>query len=407
MSTTALQPVKLDGLVTDVETWNPLASNAVERFTYIDIASVHPELKEITSSREMACSEAPSRARQLVRSRDVLVSTVRPNLNAVAHVPASLDGATASTGFCVLRAVPSLLSDRYLFHWVRTSNFIGAMVRVATGASYPAVSDRIIRDSSIPLPFPADAKRSLTEQKRIAGILDKADSVRRQRQQMESDAISLLSSVFDDSFRPWLLAPTSDVRRLGDPDLSDIASGVTKGRHFNGQETVIVPYIRVANVQDGFLNLSEIKTIEALPSDVDALRLEHGDVLMTEGGDFDKLGRGAMWEADIPDCIHQNHVFRVRCNQRTLLPVFLANYIRTEVARGYFLRCAKKTSNLASMNKTQLMATPVPTPPLKLQERFATEVEAITRLRGRQDQATRDAEAMFQSLVHRAFRGEL
>ncbi len=217
----------------------------------------------------------------------------------------------------------------------------------------------------------------------------------------------LSNSLFQDLFVNYLRLPISEMPRLGNPELSDIASGVTKGRRFNGQPTVIVPYIRVANVQDGYLDLNEIKTIEALPSDVEALRLQPGDVLMTEGGDFDKLGRGALWEADILDCIHQNHVFRVRCNRKNLLPVYLAHYIRTELAKGYFLRCAKKTSNLASMNMTQLKATPVACPPMELQKRFTTEVKNIDDLKRQQGTAVRDSEALFNSLVNRAFAGGL
>ncbi len=281
------------------------------------------------------------------------------------------------------------------------------MIRKATGASYPAVSDRIIRAACIPIPFADCPKRSLEEQKRIVAILDTSDAIRQKRQEAGIFADRLVSSLFHDMFERWLVMPPSEMHTLGEPEMAHLASGVTKGRRFNGQRTVVVPYIRVANVQDGFLDLSEIKSIEALPSDVEALRLQHDDILMTEGGDFDKLGRGAMWRADVPDCIHQNHVFRVRCNRQNLLPVYFATYIRTPIARAYFLRCAKKTSNLASMNMTQLRATPIACPPVQLQARFAKDVETINALRGRQDASTRDADAMFHSLVHRAFEGGL
>lgn len=312
-----------------------------------------------------------------------------------------------STEFHVLRPGPRVFG-RYLFYMVWNGHFRAiAASRMQGAAGQKRVPTGFIESFPIPLPFPDDAKRSVTEQKRIAAILDKADGIRRKRQGAQRTSAELIPSLFGEMFGRHVRMPTVDMPRLGDPEMADIASGVTKGRRFNGQRTVIVPYIRVANVQDGFLNLSEIKTIEALPADVEALRLQRGDVLMTEGGDFDKLGRGAMWEADIPDCIHQNHVFRVRCNRRNLLPVYLANYIRTDVARAYFLRCAKKTSNLASMNMTQLRATPVACPPRQLQERFVADVEKITRLQQRQDACARDSNALFESLVYRAFRGEL
>jgi len=116
-------------------------------------------------------------------------------------------------------------------------------------------------------------------------------------------------------------------------NISNIASGVTKGQNYNGRKTVEVPYLRVANVQDGYLDLSEIKTIQALPSEIEELRLKPGDVVMTEGGDFDKLGRGAIWRGEIENCIHQNHIFRVRLDTKKVMPEFFENYLLSPEAK--------------------------------------------------------------------------
>ena len=149
---TSFTTVPIRSLVESIENWNPGRTDGEDTFDYIDLSSVDSETKEIIGARTLACSEAPSRARQLVAAKDVLVSTVRPNLNGVAFVPDELDGATASTGFCVLRSDHTKLHDRYLFHWLTAPRFVSAMVNLATGASYPAVSDRIILDSQIPIP---------------------------------------------------------------------------------------------------------------------------------------------------------------------------------------------------------------------------------------------------------------
>ena len=150
--------IPIGDLVAEVKTWNPSHSNSEDEFTYIDIGAVDQELKEVTNPRALPCSDAPSRARQIISSRDILVSTVRPNLNAVAIVPESFQGAIASTGFCVLRAQENLINPIFLFHWVKSPLFIEDMIRKATGASYPAVSDRIILESKITLPpFPSSA----------------------------------------------------------------------------------------------------------------------------------------------------------------------------------------------------------------------------------------------------------
>ena len=191
------------------------------------------------------------------------------------------------------------VNRRYLFYALQSEvpHWLGKRV----GGGQPNISQGIIKETEIPLPYADDPARSLLEQKRIADILDKADAIRRKRKQALAHADEFLKSTFLDMFGKWLEEPIAEMPRLGDPGMAEVVSGVTKGRRFNGKETVVVPYIRVANVQDGFLDLSEIKTIEVLPSDVENLCLQHGDVLMTEGGDFDKLGRGAMWETSISE----------------------------------------------------------------------------------------------------------
>ena len=145
-------------------------------------------------------------------------------------------------------------------------------------------------------------------------------------------------------------------------ELAEVGSGVTLGRDLQGANTVELPYLRVENVQDGFLDLTEIKSVRVRPDEVGRFLLKPGDVLMTEGGDFDKLGRGCLWAGNIAPCLHQNHIFRVRSDVSRLDPEFFAALISSEYGRRYFLRIAKQTTNLATINKTQLRAFPVPCP---------------------------------------------
>jgi len=186
--------IPIGRLVSQVLTWNPLKpGNEEDSFEYIDLSAIDQELKRITGARNILCAEAPSRARQLVRADDVLVSTVRPNLNGLAIVPSELDGATASTGFCVLRANREVLEPGYIFHWAKSPGFVANMVSLATGAGYPAVSDRIILDSGIPLP-------PLSEQRRIAAILDKADALRTKRREALAQLDRLAQAIFVEMF---------------------------------------------------------------------------------------------------------------------------------------------------------------------------------------------------------------
>ena len=157
-------------------------------------------------------------------------------------------------------------------------------------------------------------------------------------------------------------------------DIAEVRTGVAKGKS-NLKHPIELPYLRVANVQDGHLKLDEIKTIHVERDQVDRYSLKIGDILMTEGGDFDKLGRGDVWKGQIPVCLHQNHVFAVRPKREKVDSYFLAALAASGYGRNYFLSCAKRSTNLASINSSQLKEFPVVMPPLPEQRRIARILE--------------------------------
>jgi type I restriction enzyme, S subunit len=159
--------------------------------------------------------------------------------------------------------------------------------------------------------------------------------------------------------------------------MSDITSGVTLSSKTSLDQTLSVPYLRVANVQDGYLDLSEIKEIKVSKSTLQNLRLEIGDVLMNEGGDFDKLGRGTVWQGEIENCIHQNHVFRVRTDKLMLRPFYLAYWSESDFGKRYFILSSKQSTNLASINSTQLKAYPIAIPDQEEQERIENSIDSV------------------------------
>ena len=136
------------------------------------------------------------------------------------------------------------------------------------------------------------------------------------------------------------------------------------------QELFEVPYMSVANVKDGYIEMTGIKTIAATMSEIERYRILPEDVLMTEGGDPDKLGRGAIIKEPLENCIHQNHIFRVRLDVEVISPVYFAEYLQHQRAKQYFLKCAKQTTGIASINMTQLKNLTVLIPPLSLQVAF-------------------------------------
>ena len=168
----------------------------------------------------------------------------------------------------------------------------------------------------------------------------------------------------------WFLTTLSGV--------AELKGGLAKGKKRpTGEVLKNVPYLRVANVQAGFLDLNEVHSIEASESEIEKLALKRGDVLFNEGGDRDKLGRGWVWEGQIPECIHQNHVFRARPQAELIDPYFLSYWGNSPTAKEYFEGEGKQTVNLASISLSKLGELPVPLPSLAEQRRIVAKLEAL------------------------------
>ena len=176
-----------------VQSADPKVMFGESEFTYVDISAVDRSQRKIVTPQVLTPDAAPSRARQVLAAGDVIVSTVRPNLNTVALVPETLDGAIASTGFCVLRPDQERLDKRFLIHWISSESTVRRLDQQATGATYPAISDKVIKSQTFSPP-------RLAEQQRIANILDTADSLRRKRQEAILLADQILLSTFEQTF---------------------------------------------------------------------------------------------------------------------------------------------------------------------------------------------------------------
>ncbi|HHO8657295.1 TPA: restriction endonuclease subunit S, partial [Klebsiella pneumoniae] len=145
-------------------------------------------------------------------------------------------------------------------------------------------------------------------------------------------------------------------------DVVDIQSGITKGRNLVNRKLITIPYLRVANVQRGYLDLSEVKEIDIPEEEQDKYHVIKGDLLITEGGDWDTVGRTTVWCHEWY-IANQNHVFKGRIIGKEIDPYWLETYMNSPYSRDYFASASKQTTNLASINKTQLRGCPVAIPP--------------------------------------------
>ena len=291
--------------------------------------------------------------------RHVLYAKLRPYLNKVAT--------PGFAGRCSTELVPLLPKDgvdrEFIAYLLRRKETVEYVMASVTGARMPRTDMKALMSLPVPLP-------PLDEQQRIVGILNRAAKIERLRVKAQDRLREFIPALFVKMFGDY---EQIDAKFSCMPlrEAAAIASGAAKGRKIDPRHAIEVPYLRVANVQDGFLNLDQIKTITIRRGEERKYALAPGDLVMTEGGDSDKLGRAAVWNDELPYCAHQNHVFRVRPNRGFVLTDYLRDIAGSAYGKAYFLSVAKRTTGIASINKVQLGSFPVPIPPIELQERYA------------------------------------
>ena len=243
---------------------------------------------------------------------------------------------------------------------------------------------------------------SIHKQRAIVDILEKIRNVIAMRNAEVNKLENLVRARFVELFGDMFLN-TMSWNEEPLEEMANVVSGITKGRKLKAQCTTEVPYMAVSNVKDGYIDWTTVKTIEATEQEINQYRLLPEDVLMTEGGDPDKLGRGAIIKEPLENCIHQNHIFRVRLNATVILPEFFAEYLRHQKSKRYFLGCAKQTTGIASINMRQLKALPVLLPPLELQNQFADFVKVVDKSKAVVQKALDQTQQLFDSLMQEYF----
>ena len=266
-------------------------------------------------------------------------------------------------GWLVLRDENNVFDKKFLYYYLSAPITYKKFKSMAVGGVVNNLNSDMVRKVRVPIP-------SQEEQHRISDRLDKVSNVIFLRNQQLAKLDDLVKARFVEIFGDVFLNPMEWPEKKLE-SLADIVSGITKGRKTTETDLQEVPYMAVSNVKDGYIDWTTVKTILATRREIEQYRLMPDDILMTEGGDPDKVGRGAIIKMPLKNSIHQNHIFRVRLNEQEILPDFLAEYLQHQKAKRYFLGCAKQTTGIASINMRQIKALPTLVPPLSLQNQFA------------------------------------
>ena len=324
---------------------------------------------------------------------DVLYSKIDVRNGAIGVVPPSMPTVAVSAEYPVYRVCPGTALPEYVTLLFRTAAFrqqINSMISGASGRKRVQPSD--LEEIRVPLPASriqsAIVRRWQDAQGEIAKAKARADDMEAaigreilKRLGIQAADADMLPKVFAVSWKDlerwsvdYLRRNLASGRQLAQVKfpltplgaVAKISYGLQKCPT-NRPSAHARPYLRVANVQAGRLDLGEVKYIDVPDSEMEAFRLKAGDLLVCEGNSADLVGRPAIWNDEIPDCIHQNHILKVRVNGGMALPHYVLEYMHTSPARNYFRSRAKQTTNLASINSNDLRGLPLPLPPLDVQ----------------------------------------
>ncbi len=366
---------------------------------YIDISCVSNESYSVQTCNEVAGADAPSRARKLVRTGDVIFATTRPYLRSVAAITPAWDGAVCSTGFCVIRPGKALDPD-WAFFLATSKDLLDQVTPKMRGASYPAVSDGDVLDAIVPLPPLLEQRRIVA---RIRAAMARVDEVRALRGETAAEA---------DVVEAALVADLLSTLPAGTPT-TELGKVLSRSQYGTSQKASLtgagVPVYRMGNIQRGRLVHGDMKTVELPPAEIRKYALRSGDILINRTNSLELVGKAACVGEIPPDAVFASYLVRLIVNQGKALPEFVSFVINSRVGREYVLRTARRAIGMVNINSEEIAKMPIPLPPLDVQRamaaKFAGVRQACDALRG--ELALDEVSALPTAILRKAFAGEL
>jgi len=369
-------------------------------FNYVGLEQVNPGQWEEPQENWLQGSEVKSSCLEF-QPGYVLYAKLRPYLNKI--VVCSRKG-IASTEFVPLVPLPDVLTPQFLAAYLRSPGFVQYASHSTMGSRMPRVRTDALWNAPIPLP-------TLDEQRRIVAkveaLMERVREAKRLRSESRIDADTLTDAALSETFR------REELQNMWPKieDMCEIRGGLQKSPKRTPKANPR-PYLRVANVQRGYLDLQDIAYFEVSDPELERYRLLAGDVLIIEGnGSPDLVGRTAIFRGEIKDCVHHNHVIRLRPKTSHVLPEFLSAYLTSTSGREIIRELSHTSSGLLNLSVGKIRTIPVPPLPISEQRRIVAHLDSVqaqvTALKQAQEATDAELHCLEQAILDRAFRGEL
>lgn len=327
-----------------------------------------------------------------VETDDIIIAWDGANAGTIGYGKAGIIGSTLAR-MAIKPSFENIINASYLGRFLQSQ--FSYLQSKTTGATIPHVEKKSLMNLGIPLP-------SMDEQAQIVAVLDKAQSILQKRRKSIELLDELLRATFLEMFDNFFEGETSPLGLLGK------VQGGLQVSYKRASNPIEVPYLRVANVYRGYLDLVEIKKIRVKENELERVKLKTGDLLIVEGhGNINEIGRCAQWDGSIDNCAHQNHLIRFRCDSTLLNPFYAEYLINSWFGKIQMANSSKTTSGLNTISTNNVRNFKVPIPPIELQERFGSTVRKSQLLNKKLQHSLLNSEMLFQSLLQKAFNGEL
>ena len=359
--------------------WNKVSEE--KRYTYIDLSSVDRECLSVINPQIINKTNAPSRAKQIVETGDVIFATTRPTLRRTCVIGEDNNGQICSTGFCVLRPQKQVLA-KWIFYNLQYDGFYSYIEPLQTGANYPAVADSVVKDYNIPVP-------SLSEQQSIVAELDKINELINLKKAQLSDLDSLAQSIFYDMFGdPIENEKGWEVKKLGEIAIEKLSYGSgASAVEYDGETR----YVRITDITDG----GELDASIVSPNVFDnKYLLNDGDILFARSGAT--VGKTFLYTPKYGRCIYAGYLIRYIPDKKVVLPLYVFALTKTTYYKS-FISNSQRAVAQPNINAKQYGDLQIPLPPLSLQQEFAKRIELIEQQKAQISSTIKDLETLLAS----------